>query len=46
MWCAAWGDEDAAGIDDIVKQDGTVTIHAIDGKQIFNGKVKNASEAT
>lgn len=39
-------DEDAAGIDDIVKQDGTVTIHTIDGKQIFNGKVKNASEAT
>ena len=40
------GDEDLAGIDDIVKQDGTATIYTIDGKQVFKGKVQNASEAT
>lgn len=34
------------GIDDIIKENGTITIYTIDGKQVFNGKVQNASEAT
>lgn len=38
--------DEESGIDDIIKENGILTIYTIEGKQIFNGKVQNASEAT